>query len=70
MNPTLLRKIYHQHKIKKRSLRWFKQPKDRDQEKERQQLTTMKRLLTKARNDGFRIVYLDETCFTRSTMPK
>ena len=70
MNPTLLSKIYHQHKIKKRSLRWFKQPKDRDQEKERQQLTTMKRLLTKARNDGFRVVYLDETCFTRSTMPK
>ena len=70
MNPTLLSKIYHQHKIKKRSLRWFKQPKDRDPEKERQQLATMKRLLTKARNDGFRIVYLDETCFTRSTMPK
>ena len=30
----------------------------------------MKRLLTRARNDGYRIIYLDETCFTRSTMPK
>ena len=33
MNPTLLSKIYHQHKIKKRALRWFKQPKDKDPEK-------------------------------------
>ena len=30
----------------------------------------MKRLLTRARNDGYRILYLDEICFTRSTMPK
>ena len=30
----------------------------------------MKRLLTRARNDGYRIVYLDETFFTRSTVPK
>ena len=30
----------------------------------------MKRLLTRARNDGYRVVYLDETCFTRSTVPK
>ena len=30
----------------------------------------MKRLLTKARNDGYRIIYLDEICFTRSSVPK
>ena len=30
----------------------------------------MNRLLTRARNDGYRILYLDEICFTRSTMPK
>ena len=70
MNPTLLRLVYAMHKIKKRALRWYKQPKDQDPEKVRQQLTTMKRLLTRARNDGYRVVYLDETCFTRSTMPK
>ena len=28
----------------------------------------MIRLLTKAKKDGYRIVYLDETCFTRKTM--
>ena len=28
----------------------------------------MKQLLTKARNANYRMVYLDETCFTRKTM--
>ena len=27
----------------------------------------MKRLLTRAKNDGYRIIYIDETCFTRKT---
>ena len=36
----------------------------------KQQLATMKRQLTRAKNDGYRVVYLDETCFTRTTMPK
>ena len=35
MNPTLLRQIYQQHKVKKRALRWFKQPANRDPEKEK-----------------------------------
>ena len=30
----------------------------------------MKRQLTRAKNDGYRVVYLDKTCFTRTTMPK
>ena len=30
----------------------------------------MKRMLTKARNDGYRVIYIDEICFTRSTVPK
>ena len=70
INPTLLRQVYRRHRIKKRALRWYKQPKDRDPEQMRQQLATMKRLLIRAKNDGYRIIYLDETCFTRSTMPK
>ena len=70
INPTLLSRIYRDHKIKKRAIRWYKQPKERDPEQARQQLATMKRLMTRARNDGYRIVYLDETCFTRSTVPK
>ena len=30
----------------------------------------MKRLLIRAKNDGYRIIYLDEICFTRSSVPK
>ena len=30
----------------------------------------MKRQLTRARNDGYRMIYLDEICFTRTTVPK
>ena len=30
----------------------------------------MKRLLKRAKNDGYRIIYLDEICFTRSSVPK
>ena len=30
----------------------------------------MKRQLTKAKNDGFRVVYIDEICFTKGTVPK
>ena len=33
-------------------------------------LTTVKMLLTRAKNDGFRIVYIDETMFTRKTLPE
>ena len=29
----------------------------------------MKRLLNRAKNDGYRIIYIDETMFTRSTLP-
>ena len=30
----------------------------------------MKMLLTKAKNDGYRMVYIDETMFTRKTVPQ
>ena len=69
MNPTLLSQVYKNHKIKKRAIRWYKQPNERDPELARQQLTTMKRLMTRAKNDGYRVIYL-KTCFTRTTVPK
>ena len=70
MNLTLLRHVYQLHKIKKKALKWFKRASHPDPTKEAQQYTTMKRQLTKAKNDGYRIVYLDEICFTRTTVPK
>ena len=68
MNATLLRKVYTMQKIRKKKYRFFKQPKDHDLEKQKQQLVTMKQLMTKARNANYRLIFLDETCFTRKTM--
>ena len=67
MYPTLLREVYARHGIKKKKLRWYKTPKEQDPDKQATMLTTMKRQLTRARNDGYRLVYIDETCFTRKT---
>ena len=69
MNSTLLGQIYRLHKIKKKKLRWYKSPKEYDPDKIRTQLTTMKREMTKARNAGYRFIYIDETMFTRKTVP-
>ena len=56
------------HGIKKKKLRWYKKQNDLDLKKERQKLGTMKMLLTKAKNQGYRIVYIDETMVTRKTV--
>ena len=68
MNPTLLHKIYKMHGIKKKKLRWYKTSKEQDPVKARQMLTTMKRLLTNARRDGYRVIYIDETMTTRKSV--
>ena len=65
MNSTLLREVYRRHGIKKKKIRWYKVPKKNDPDKAKQQLTTMKQQLTRAKNDGYRIIYIDETMFTR-----
>ena len=69
MNPTLLRQVYRLHGVKKKKYRWYKTPAAGDPNERRQQLTTMKAQLTKARNQGYKIVYADETMFTRKTVP-
>ena len=69
MNTGLLRKLYTMHKIKKKKLRWYKTPKHSDPDKARQALAKIKRELDKARRDGHRVVYIDEMCFSRRTLP-
>ena len=68
MNPALLRQIYKMHRIEKRKLRWYKTPKELDPEKAEKLLAKMKRELAKAKKDGYRVVYIDETMFTRKTV--
>ena len=68
MNPTLYRAVYRRHHIRKKKYRWYKVDPSGSVESKRLDLARMKRQLTMARNDGYRIVYLDETMFTRKTV--
>ena len=68
MNPTLLRQIYRLHKCKKKKYRWFKEPPNPEEAKSNRELARVKRELAKAKKDGYRVVYIDETCFTRKTL--
>ena len=68
MNPTLLRLVYRKHGIKQKRLKWTKQAADHDPEEYRKLFITMKRLLTRAKNDGYLVHYIDETMITRKTV--
>ena len=68
MNPTLLREVYRRQGIKKKKLRWYKYDKNATEAEIRRDLARMKRQITMATNDGYRLVYLDETMFTRKTL--
>ena len=68
MNPTLLRLVYRKHGIKQKRLKWTKQAADPEPEEYRKLFTTMKRLLTRAKNDGYLVHYIDETMVTRKTV--
>ena len=57
------------HCIRKKKIRWVKESKEQDPALHQQQFTTMKWKLTRAKNEAFRIVYIDETMFTRKTCP-
>ena len=69
MNPTLLRDVYRLNGIKKKKVRWYKEVPPHDAAERRRAFNRMKRKLEKARKDGYRIIYLDETMFTRKTVP-
>ena len=68
MNSSLLRKVYKMYGIKKKRYRWFKVARGQTPAMASQELARVKRQLTMARNAGYRIVYLDETMFTRKTL--
>ena len=43
MNRALLRRVYTEHKIKKKKFRWRKEPKGKSQLESKRDLATMKR---------------------------
>ena len=72
MNYTLLAKVYRQYNITKKRIKWEKVKNDKTKTEAEaiKEKSKMIRELTKAKKDGYRIVYIDETMFTRKTIPK
>ena len=56
------------YKIKKRKYRWYKEPPNPELAKSNRERARVIRELAKAKKDGYRIIYIDETCFTRKTL--
>ena len=50
MNPTLLTEVYKRHKICKRAINFKKSPKGMNEAQYRQELTRIKRELTRRKN--------------------
>ena len=60
--------MYQLHGIKKKKYRWYKVDPTTDEAARKLDLARMKRQLTMAKNDGYRLIYLDETMFTRKSL--
>ena len=70
MNYTLLSQVYRMHKVKRRRIKWEKRAREQDDTNYGQEKTKMIRALRRAKRDGFKVIYIDETVFTRSTVPR
>ena len=67
--PKKLQSVYKKHKIRKKKIRNTKILTDVQRRKIRFLVPEVREKLDAYRNDGFRIIYCDEMCVTKSTMP-
>ena len=67
--PKKLSQIYKQHKIRKKKIRMTKILDDVQRRKIRFQVPEARESLQAAYNDGFHVIYVDETMVTKSTIP-
>ena len=58
------------HGVKKRRITWKKKSNNRSEEELKREKKKLLRQLEKLRKDGYRIIYLDETMFTKQAIPK
>ena len=69
MNYTLLSRVYKMHGVKKRRITCKKKSNNRSEEDLKREKKKLLRQLEKLRKDGYRIIYLDETMFTKQVIP-
>ena len=70
LNPTLLSKVYRKHRIRRRRIVWKKKDPTLTEEELQREKRKMARQLEKVQKEGYRVIYIDETMFTRTTVPK
>ena len=69
MGYTLLSKVYKQHGVKRRKITWKKMANNRTEEELKREKKKLLRQLEKTRKEGYRIIYIDETMFTKAALP-
>jgi hypothetical protein len=67
ITPQSLSKLYSKHKIRLKTVRLFKLPPNYSMEKYIRLVNEVKERIADAKTSGHRIIYLDETVFTKWT---
>ena len=68
INPTLLRKFYALHKIRRKHVKFTKEINpDKEHEYEKWRVD-LKDTIANLKEDGYKIIYLDEVVFTSKTI--
>ena len=68
INPTLLRKFYALHKIRRKHVKFTKEINpDKEHEYEKWRVD-LKDKIANLKEDGYKIIYLDEAVFTSKTI--
>ena len=68
-SPTTLSRIYREYGVRRKKIRYTKLTTGRQKRKIRQTARDARDLLTDYVARGFRVIYIDETMFTKSTIP-
>ena len=70
LNPTLLRKVYRLHGIKKKVLIYKKRLKPHMAEKFEQLKQELREAIAEMKEQGYELCYTDECMFTRTSVAK
>ena len=65
LKPCTLRQVYKKYHITRKKYRWYKEPANPNPVRDRKCLANVRRQLTRARNEGRRAVFIDETIVSR-----
>ena len=70
INPTLLRKFYALHKIRSKHVKFTKEINPDKEHEYEEWRVDLKDKIASLKNEGYKIIYLDEALFTSKTIKK